>query len=126
VKKFLTPRLEKSIIEKRKMLITSERNKAAWNIRRRLAKQRNCKLLDISWKECLATVEAALEKVITRVTDYMLKSKKDATFKDRLKTYKSLWAKESEYLKCRLAGMDVLESIKRVWFGLTETVRMHY
>ena len=108
------------------MLITSERNKAAWNIRRRLAKQRNCKLLDKSWKECLATVEAALEKVITRVTDYMLKSKKDATFKDRLKTYKSLWAKESEYLKCRLAGMDVLESIKRVWFGLTETVRMHY
>ena len=108
------------------MLITSERNKAAWRIRRRLAKQRNCKLLDISWKECLATVEAALVKVITRVTDYMLKSCKNATFKDRLERYKSLWTKESEYLRCRLAGMDVLESIKRTWFGLTETVRMHY
>jgi hypothetical protein len=107
-------------------LITSERNKAAWNIRRRLAKQRNCKLLDISWKECLATVERSLVEVITRVTDYKLKSRKNATFKDRLEMYKSLWTKESEYLRCRIAGMDVLESIKRVWFGLTETVRMHY
>lgn len=108
------------------MLITSERNKAAWNIRKRLAKQRNCKLLDISWKECLATVEAALVKVITRVTDYKLKSLKNATFQDRLNLYKSLWAKADEYLRYRLAGVDVTESIKRVWYGLTETVRMHY
>lgn len=108
------------------MLISKERNKAAWNIRKRLAKQRSCKVSAISWKECLATVERGLEKVITRVTEFMLKSCKNATFKDRLGMYKSLWTKESEYLRCRIAGMDVLESIKRVWFGLTETVRMHY
>ena len=108
------------------MLITSERNKAAWNIRRRLAKQRNCKLLDISWKECLATVEAALEKIIKQVHERMLKRYKGLNFKGRLALYKSLWTKESEYLRCRIAGMDVLESIKRVWFGLTETVRVRY
>ncbi len=107
-------------------MITSERNKAAWNIRRRLAKQRNCKLLDISWKECLATVEAALEKVIKQVYERMLKRYKGLDFKGKLALYKSLWMKESEYLGYRLAGMDVVESIRRVWFGLTETVRMHY
>jgi hypothetical protein len=122
----LTPKVRSVIIEERKMLITSERNKAAWNIRKRLAKQRNCKLLDISWKECLATVERGLEKVITKVTDYKLKSLKNATFQDRLNLYKSLWAKAGEYLRCRLAGMEVVESIKRVWFGLTETVRVRY
>ena len=108
------------------MLITSERNKAAWNIRRRLAKQRNCGLLDISWKECLATVEAALEKVIKQVHERLLKRYKGLDFNSRLALYKSLWMKESEYLRYRLAGVDVTESIKRVWFGLTETVRMHY
>ena len=144
----MTPRLAKSIIEEEKnlwskkvldfqtgkeynrgrkeMLITSERNKAAWNIRRRLAKQRNCKLLDISWKECLATVEAALEKTIKQVYEKMLKRYKGLDFKSRLTMYKSLWMKESEYLRCRLAGMDIVESIKKVWFGITETVRMHY
>ena len=108
------------------MLITSERNKAAWNIRRRLAKHRNCRLSDISWKECLATVERGLEKVIRQVYERMLKRYKGLNFKSRLTMYKSLWMKESEYLRYRLAGMDVVESIKRVWFGLTETVRMHY
>ena len=126
MKKFLTPKVEKGIIEERKMLITSERNKAAWNIRRRLAKQRNCKLLDISWKECLATVEAALEKTIKQVYERMLKRYKGLNFKSRLTLYKSLWTKESEYLRYRITGMDVLESIKRVWFESTETVRMHY
>ena len=108
------------------MLITSERNKAAWNIRRRLAALRNCRVLDISWKECLTTVEAALEKVIKQVHERLLKGNKGLDFKGRLALYKSLWMKESEYLRCRLAGMDVVESMKRVWFGLTETVRMHY
>ena len=126
MKKFLTPKVEKGIIEERKMLITSERNKAAWNIRRRLAKQRNCKLSDISWKKCLAAVEAALEKTMKQVYERMLKRYKGLNFKSRLTMYKSLWMKESEYLRYRLAGMDVVESIKRVWFGLTETVRMHY
>ncbi len=122
----MTPKVRSVIIEERKMLLTSERNKAAWNIRKRLAKQRNCKLLDISWKECLATVEAALEKTIKQVYERMLKRYKGLDFKSRLSMYKSLWTKESEYLRYRLAGVDVTESIKRVWFGLTETVRMHY
>ena len=122
----MTPKVRSVIIEERKMLITSERNKAAWNIRRRLAKQRNCKLLDISWKECLATVEAALEKTIKQVYERMLKRYKGLNFKSRLALYKSLWMKESEYLRYRLSGVDVVESIKRTWLGLTETVRMHY
>lgn len=108
------------------MLITSERNKTAWSIRRRLATLRNCKLMDISWKECLATVEAALEKVISQVTDKLITRQDNPTFQDRLNLYKSLWKNESEYLRCRLAGLDTLEAVKRVWFGLTETVRMYY
>lgn len=108
------------------MLITSERNKAAWSIRRKLAALRNCKVMDISWKECLEKVEAALVKVINQVTDKLITRQDNPTFQDRLNLYKSLWRKESEYLRCRLAGLDTLESVKRVWFGLTETVRMHY
>lgn len=110
----MTPKVRSVIIEERKMLLTSERNKAAWNIRRRLAKQRNCKLLDISWKECLATVEAALEKTIKQVYERMLKRYKGLDSKGRLALYKSLWMKESEYLRYRLTGVDVTESIKRV------------
>lgn len=126
-KKFLTPEVRSVIIEReRKMLITSERNKAAWNIRRKLAALQNCKVMDISWKECLITVEAALKKVINQVHERLIKRYKGLDFKNRLALYKSLWTKESEYLKCRLAGMDTIESAKRVWFGLTETVRVHY
>jgi hypothetical protein len=107
-------------------VVTSERNKAAWNIRRRLAALRNCKVMDISWKECLDTVERGLEKTIKQVYEVLLKRYRGLDFKGRLALYKSLWMKESEYLRCRLAGIDAMESIKRVWFGLTENVHVRY
>jgi len=82
--------------------------------------------MDISWKECLATVEAALVKTIKQVHEKLLKRNKGLDFNGKLALYKSLWRKESEYLRYRLAGMDTIESVKKVWFGLTEIVRMHY
>lgn len=50
------------------MQYTSELNKKAWNIRRNIAKRLNCKIMAVSWKECLIKAKECCLSYLNQVT----------------------------------------------------------